>query len=51
MKTTLVLLALGTIAIAGSTFLVTKWPLIISLFFTTVKIYTALSVFLNHFIS
>jgi len=51
MKISAVLLTVGIIALAGNMLLVTKWPLIVSLFFTAVKIYTSFSLFLNHFFS
>jgi hypothetical protein len=52
MKISAALLASGTIILVGNIFLLAaKWPLIISIFFTLIKIYTALSLFLNHFTS
>jgi hypothetical protein len=51
MKIGFALPIIGVIVLAGSIFLITKWPLIISLFFATIKIYTAFSVFLNQFFS
>ena len=44
-------LTIGVIVLAGYIFLVTKWPLIISIFFASVKIYTAFSLFLNQLFS
>ena len=51
MKVSIVLLTIGAIALAGNIFLVTKWPLVVSLFFALVKIYTAFSLFLNQLFS
>jgi hypothetical protein len=51
MKISVALLTIGAIALAGSIFLVAKWPLIISMLFTLIKIYTAFSLFLNQFFS
>jgi hypothetical protein len=51
MKMSAALLTIGIIALAGNIFLVTKWPLIVSLFFASIKIYTALSLFLNQLFS
>jgi hypothetical protein len=51
MKVSFALLTIGIIALAGNMFLVTKWPLIVSVFFTFIKIYTTFTVFLNQFIS
>ena len=51
MKISIALPTIGLIVLAGHIFLVTKWPLIISIFFATIKIYTAVSVFLNQFFS
>jgi hypothetical protein len=51
MKVSIALPIIGVIALAGNIFLVTKWPLIISIFFTLIKIYTAFSLFLNKLFS
>jgi hypothetical protein len=51
MKTSVTLLTIGVIVLAGNIFLVTKWPLIISMFFIFIKIYTAFTLFLNQFFS
>jgi hypothetical protein len=51
MKISIALLTIGGITLAGSIFLVTKWPLVISIFFTFIKIYTAFSLFLNQLFS
>ena len=51
MKVSIALPTIGIIALAGNIFLVTKWPLVVSLFFALVKIYTAFSLFLNQLFS
>ena len=51
MKISFSLLVIGIIALAGNIFLITKWPLIISVFFASIKIYTAFSLFLNQLFS
>jgi len=51
MKVSIALLTIGAIALAGNIFLITKWPLIISVFFASIKIYTAFSLFLNQLFS
>lgn len=51
MKIGFSLLVIGIIALAGNIFLVTKWPLVVSMFFALFKIYTAFSLFLNQLFS
>jgi hypothetical protein len=55
MKVSIALLTIGVIALAGNIFLVTKvaklWPMIVSLFFASIKIYTVFSLFLNQLFS
>jgi hypothetical protein len=51
MKVGISLLTVGIIALAGNMFLAAKWPMVLSIFFTCIKIYTAFSLFINHFIS
>ncbi len=51
MKISVALLSTGVIALAGNIFLITKWPVIVSIFFASIKIYTAVTLFLNQFIS
>ena len=51
MKVSIALLTIGAFALAGKIFLITKWPLIISVFFASIKIYTAFSLFLNQLFS
>ena len=55
MKVSVALLTIGAIALAGNIFLVTKilklWPVIVSMFFASVKIYTVFSLFLNQLFS
>jgi hypothetical protein len=55
MKVSVALLIIGVIALAGNIFLVTKiwklWPVIVSIFFASVKIYTVFSLFLNQLFS
>ncbi len=51
MKTGITLSLIGASAIAGNIFLITKWPVVVSIFFTLVKIYTDLSAFAHQFFS
>jgi len=51
MKLGITLALIGATAVAGNIFLVTKWPIVVSVFFTLIKIHTDLSVFLNQFFS
>jgi hypothetical protein len=55
MKVSAALLIVGVIALAGNIFLLNKigklWPVIVSIFFASVKIYTVFSLFLNQLFS
>jgi hypothetical protein len=55
MKISIALLTTGAIALAGNIYLVHKilklWPMMVSLFFASVKIYTVFSLFLNQIFS
>jgi hypothetical protein len=55
MKVSVSLLIIGVIALAGNVFLLSKigklWPVIVSMFFASVKIYTVFSLFLNQLFS
>ena len=55
MKTSIALLTTGAIALAGNIYLVPKilnlWPMIVSIFFASVKVYTVFYLFLNQLFS
>ena len=55
MKTSIALLTTGAIALAGNIYLVPKilklWPMIVSMFFASVKIYTVFALFINQLFS
>ena len=51
MKVSIALLTIGAFALAGNIFLITKWPLIVSIFFASIKVYTVFSLFLNQLFS
>ena len=51
MKVGIALSTIGVFVLAGNIFLITKWPLVVSMFFALFKLYTAFSLFLNQLFS
>ena len=55
MKVSIALLTTGAIALAESIYLVPKmlklWPMIVSMFFASVKVYTVFSLFIHQLFS